>query len=120
MSTLDRSRRVTCVLLMLTALLALAARCLAEDPPAAANLVAQRGAFQTSFAERSPQSAMPELAKRLSIKPDPAAEYELSKEPFWVYVPNDYDPSQKYGLLVYLNYKGTGSTPTPLHEQFDQ
>src|SRR3954468_2766368 len=78
----------------------------AQESNPAPPLAEQRGAFQTTLPERSPTSTTAELAKRLNVKPAADAEYDLTKEQFWVYVPPDYDASQKYGLTVYLNYKG--------------
>src|SRR2546421_12395567 len=79
----------------------------------------QKGMFKTNFTERSPLSAVKELAKRLPTKP-PAPDYNLAEQQFIVYVPKDYDPAQAYGVVVYLNYKATDTTPPTWNDLLDR
>jgi hypothetical protein len=70
------------------------------------------GTFDLTFKNRSPLSTPKELARRLSLKPaDVATDYDLSQKPYKAYVPTNYDPAQPVGVLVYLGYKDSVSTP---------
>jgi hypothetical protein len=70
------------------------------------------GAVDLTFTERSPLSAPKELARRLNLKPaDVATDYDLSKRPYKAYVPTNYDPAKPLGVIVYLGYKDSVSTP---------
>ncbi|HEX8521399.1 MAG TPA: tetratricopeptide repeat protein [Tepidisphaeraceae bacterium] len=90
----------------------------AQDKPAPAGDL-KKGAFETTFTERSPLSSLKELTDRLG-KPGMEADYDLAKTTFLVAVPEDYDPSKKYGLLVLDNYKDSNSHPTPVLPQLAQ
>ena len=79
----------------------------------------EKGMFKTTFTERSPLSAVKELAKRLPAKPPPP-DYNLAEQQFVVYVPKDYDPAQAYGVVVYLNYKATDTTPPTWNDLLDR
>ncbi len=70
----------------------------------------KKGEFQTTFTERSPLSAKADLIKRLGDIPD-APDYDLSKEPFTVYVPENYDPATPVGIIVWMNYKPADIVP---------
>ena len=89
------------------------APCRAEDGPAtrpAAQI--KTGVLDLTFTERSPQSDSKELARRLNLKQaDMGADYDLSKRPFKAYVPRNYDPAQPVGVIVYLGYKDSVSSP---------
>lgn len=63
-----------------------------------------------TFTNRSPLTTAKELALRLSQKALDA-DYDLGKEKFLTYVPDSYDPNKPLGLIVLLNYKGTGVLP---------
>lgn len=80
---------------------------------------AQRGQFEIFFTERSPLSAKKDLLTRLARK-DPGSDYDLSGQLFVVYVPKDYVSSVPHGVIVWLNYKDTDATPTPLHPILDR
>ncbi|HZZ28981.1 MAG TPA: hypothetical protein VFE46_13350, partial [Pirellulales bacterium] len=74
------------------------------------------GGFETTFTERSPQSELKALAKRLKLlnpgdKIESLQDYDLSKEGWWVYVPEKYDPAKPMGLLVLALYKHADSLP---------
>ncbi|MBA3685384.1 MAG: hypothetical protein H0W72_09100 [Planctomycetes bacterium] len=76
---------------------------------------ARTGHFTTTFSQRSPWSAWPELARRYAWgspdKPAPAdTVYEIAKEPFDVYVPSSYDGTVPYGLVLYINSGKGGNT----------
>src|ERR1700683_3644784 len=70
----------------------------------------QTGAFETTFTHRSPQSGRPELIDRLAEK-DIGPEYDLSQQPFFIYVPPDYSPDKPLGIVVYMT--GDGATKAP-------
>jgi hypothetical protein len=85
----------------------------------AADPAPKTGTFETTFTTRSPLSEMKSLCKRLGY-PAPTADYDLSKEPFFVHVPETYDPQKPAGLLVICNYKKSVSLPTPVLPQLDE
>lgn len=73
---------------------------------------AKTGAFDITFADRSPLSARKELAHRLDLKEATLKDnYDLTKCPFKIYVPTNYDPATPVGILVYLGYKNSVATP---------
>lgn len=95
--------RVTMIALLFLAV-AMAQRAFADEP--AKTAAPQTGEFDLTLTERSPQSAPKEMAHRLSLKPaELGPDYDIAKRPFKAYVPKNYDPSQPYGLFVYLGYK---------------
>jgi len=69
----------------------------------------QTGEFQITFTDRSPDSVPERLARRAGwslakLKKEGAEiEYDLSKESFEVYIPDSYDGSTPYGLLVWIS-----------------
>ncbi len=70
------------------------------------------GEFQCTFTDRNPLSAPGKIATLLKLKEkDLGEDYDLSQRPFWVYVPANYDPATPYGIVVYLGYKDSVSTP---------
>jgi hypothetical protein len=76
--------------------------------------VPRTGEFAISFTERSPYSDAALLATRhgwvvAKLKAEGAeTDYDISKESFEVRVPADYDPSKKYGLLVWISASQSG------------
>jgi hypothetical protein len=85
----------------------------ADPPPATEPAAAVKtGAFDIAFTQRSSTSSPKELARRLNLKPaDVAKDYDLSKFPYKIYVPTNYDPATPCGIFVYLGYKDSVSTP---------
>jgi hypothetical protein len=74
------------------------------------------GGFETTFTERSPQSELKALTKRLKVlgpgdKIESLQDYDLSKEGWCVYVPEKYDPAKPMGLIVLALYKHAESLP---------
>ena len=73
------------------------------------------------FTERSPLSSMADVIERFRTDPRQMPEdYELSNESFELYVPADYDGSESYGLLVWINAGDSGAPPAhflPVLEQ---
>src|SRR4051794_19111435 len=69
----------------------------------------QTGEFQITFTERNPLSEKKDLLNRLGHKN--ADDYDLSNQPFLVYVPTDYDASKSYGIIVWINHKDVTQTP---------
>jgi S1-C subfamily serine protease len=62
----------------------------------------QRGEFVLPFKERGPLSAVKEQARRLHATDIPE-DYDVSQESFKMYVPEDYDKSGGYGLIVWMD-----------------
>ena len=63
-----------------------------------------RGVLLASFMDRSPESSLAKMLTRTkmhSVKPP--ALYSIEDQTFVLYVPKDYDPRQKYGLVVYIS-----------------
>ncbi|MBN4061275.1 hypothetical protein JYU15_02450, partial [bacterium AH-315-I18] len=63
-----------------------------------------RGVLLASFMDRSPESSLAKMLVRTkmhSVKPP--ALYSIEDQTFVLYVPKDYDPRQKYGLVVYIS-----------------
>jgi hypothetical protein len=102
------SRWLPAAVVLLAALVSGAAR---GDP-------VQTGEFQTTFTQRSPLSEKKDLLNRLGHKN--ADDYDLSNQPFLVYVPTDYDASKSYGLIVWINHKDATQTPPKWKPVLDQ
>ena len=69
-----------------------------------------RGNFTTSFSERSPLSSIETYLETHDLtlqdvrEVDPkVGQYEIEDESFEIYVPEDYDPSTPYGLIVWIS-----------------
>ena len=75
---------------------------------------AKTGEFQISFKDRNAFSDPAVIATRhgwviSKLKAEGAeTDYDLAKETFQVRVPADYDPSKKYGVLVWISAGQTG------------
>lgn len=84
----------------------------------AAGEVPRTGRYTTTFDERSPMSAWPMFVERMGAlynlpKDQPEhtdAKYDLTQEPYDIYVPKSYDGSVPYGLIAYVN-SGLGGGP---------
>ena len=76
------------------------------------------GHYTTTFSERGPMSSWPMFVERMGVpynfpkdQAEPAdANYDLTQEPYDIYVPKSYDGSVPYGLIAYVN-SGTGGAP---------
>ena len=68
----------------------------AEQPP-------RTGIFTTQYTERSPLSAKEQLAKDAYWPIDQMPDYDIAKHDFQLVVPDGYDGSQAYGLLVFIH-----------------
>src|SRR5690242_20371848 len=79
--------------------------------PAAAD-TPRTGTFVMSFAQTAPLAAPQEVAVRLGM-PDPGAVPGItpSAESWHVYVPEDYDGSRSYGVLVWISPYESGELP---------
>jgi hypothetical protein len=80
------------------------------------------GGFETTFTERSPLSEIKSLTKRLKVlnpseKAENLQDYDLSKQGWWVYVPEKYDPAKPMGLMVLALYKHADSLPPAILPQ---
>ena len=80
--------------------------------PAAAD-TPRTGTFITSFAQTTPLAAPQEVAARLGL-PDPGSVAGItpSEESWHVYVPEEYDGTQPYGVLVWISPFESGELPT--------
>jgi hypothetical protein len=85
----------------------------AQDAPATGHL-------ELTFTERHPDSAIERLLVRFQYRGDPneaidprahADEYDLDEQTFRVYVPDAYDGSEPYGLLVWVSATDEGEVP---------
>jgi hypothetical protein len=89
------------------------------DAPATAPI--QTGEIDLTFNQRSSLSTPKEIARRLNTREhDLGTDYDLSKFPFKVYVPKDYDPAVPYGVVVYLGYKDSGAVAMPWEPMLDK
>src|SRR5208282_2248674 len=80
---------------------------------------AQTGAFEIAFTNRSPMSARAKLVDRLAEK-DIGPEYDLSHQPFVVYVPADYSGDKPLGVVVFMSKDGPTQTPITLQPVLDK
>lgn len=90
-------------------------RDLAYAEPAEPPTPHRRGAFRTSFTERSPMSAIDQYLERFHlsrkglVESDPAqGSYNLARETFEVFVPDSYDSERPSGLLVWISPANSG------------
>jgi len=69
----------------------------------------QTGRFTATFDQRNPHSTLKSLHKRFRHRPDKSLDdYDIKAEQFHLYVPHDYDPTEKYGLIVWVHSRGPG------------
>ena len=80
------------------------------------------GAFELHIPERSKASALAnvlarmgwgtvESAKAAAVKDGVPVDYDLSGETFQAFVPNTYDGTEPFGLMVFVNAGNTGGPP---------
>ena len=63
-----------------------------------------RGVLLATFMDRSPDSSIASMITRIKFRTQqPPSLYNIEDETFVLYVPKDYDPKDKYGLLVYMS-----------------
>src|SRR5437870_5323467 len=74
----------------------------ASQPSAEDSGQIRRGQFHVAFTNQSPLSPIEAQYKRYHIKVEPIHRYTLADESFEAFVPDDYDPQQPYGLLVWI------------------
>jgi hypothetical protein len=95
--------------------------CLQATADTPTTVPVQTGEIDLTFTQRSPLSTPKEIARRLNAKEhDLAPDYDLSKFPFKVYVPKNYDPAVPHGVIVYLGYKDSVSVATLWEPALDQ
>src|SRR5438045_3190170 len=105
-------------LAILIALFAPATSILADD--------ARTGAYQTSFTERSPLSAMdiqvPRFGGTMSALKTAGKDndYDLKNETFQVFVPESYKAGDGWGLFVFDSPGGRGSLHEPWREVLEK
>jgi hypothetical protein len=78
--------------------------------PATAPAV-QTGAFHITLTDQSPLSPIEAQSKRHRIRVEDMQRYTLADESFEVFVPDDYDPANKYGIMVWINAGNQGTMP---------
>ncbi|MBA3698417.1 MAG: hypothetical protein H0W78_06160 [Planctomycetes bacterium] len=86
------------------------------------------GRYTTTFSERSPMSSWAMYVERMGAlynfpkdQAEPSnASYELTQEPYDIYVPKSYDGSVPYGLIAYVNSGLGGGPPGKYAEICDQ
>ncbi len=79
------------------------------------------GRYSTTFTERSPLSTVGAVTERFRVQlGNPPDDYNLTDESFWVYVPKNYDGSEPYGLIVWINAGETGEPPEHYQPVLDQ
>ncbi len=72
----------------------------------------QNGLYETTFTKRSPLSSVESITERFRYElKQPLADYILAEESFSVYVPESYDGTEPYGLLVWINAGAQGQPP---------
>jgi hypothetical protein len=76
---------------------------------APADAPGKAGSLQLTLKDHSPLSSPADIAKRMPSRG--TAPYDLSSEPFDVYVPKEAGPDGKYGLLVLLHFREFGKPP---------
>jgi TolA-binding protein len=102
----------------LTRLMITGALCLLafSRPSAAADMIAgaagKKGAFQVQLTHRAPLSTREQIAARFSGRAATLSDYDLTKEPFDVYVPAEPAADGKYGLMIAQNFQDVGKPPT--------
>ncbi len=63
-----------------------------------------RGTLMASFMDQSSDSSLASMIARIKYRTlVPPTLYNIQDETFVLYVPKDYDPTVKYGLVVYLS-----------------
>jgi hypothetical protein len=75
--------------------------------------IARTGDFEITFTDRSPLSVKAKLMDRLADK-DIGPDYDLSEQPFVIYVPPDYSADKPVGVVVYMSQDGANLTPATL------
>lgn len=92
------------------------------------------GNFETYFAEQHPLSNREELMRRLALRPrqlepttNPAMapgvtedSYDLSRQSYCIYVPENYSAQVPHGVIYYIGYKDTTSMPPRWKETLDE
>lgn len=79
------------------------------------------GRYTTMFTERSPLSTVEAVTERFRYHlKEPLGNYILADESFWVYVPDAYDGSEPYGLLVWIDAGTQGGPPEHYQPVLDQ
>lgn len=79
------------------------------------------GRYSTTFTERSPLSTVSAVTERFRVQlGNPPDDYVLVNESFWVYVPEMYDGSEPYGLVVWINAGKHGGPPEHYQSVLDQ
>ena len=77
------------------------------SPISAETAKGRTGEFLISFTDKSADSEIALIDKRMGLKPSaPVADYDLSKEVFDVYVPRESGIGDKFGVMVSMCFPG--------------
>jgi hypothetical protein len=113
-------QHVWAIIVMILASLPCAGANTALTEGAASTQPVKTGDFDITFAQRSPLSGQKELTRRLNLKEATGEDYDLSKRPYRIYVPRNYDPTVPCGIFIYLGYKDAVVTPPLWHTAMDK
>lgn len=80
----------------------------------------RRGAYQTRFTEQDPRSTTDAQSRRNKLRDEALQHYKLGEESFEVYVPELYDPTQAYGIMVWTSAGDRGTVPRGWKELMDK
>jgi hypothetical protein len=83
----------------------------------------QVGDYRAQFTERNVLSGASEANRRfgVGVRFNPAAtDVELGNESFEVHVPRNYDPTSRFGLIVWINAGESGEIPTRYRELMEK
>ena len=81
------------------------------------------GRYSVRFTQRDPRSGVAEANRRFGegVRFNPAAcKFDHSSESYEVYVPQSYDPSKRFGLIVWINAGDDGGIPPGYEELLDK
>jgi hypothetical protein len=87
-----------------------------------------KGEFDTYFTERDESGTSAELTRRLALQPaqletmkaPDAATYDIAKQIFRIYVPDNYVADVPHGVIYYLGYKETSEIPPPWKQPLNE
>ncbi len=75
---------------------------------------AKVGEFLVNFTEKSPDSDMAKIDKRMGLKPaQPVTDYDLTKESIEIYKPAEAGADGKFGIMAVTCYSGHQWPPAP-------
>lgn len=80
-----------------------------------------RGVLLAAFMDRNPDSSLASMVIRTKMHSIvPPSVYNIADQTFVLYVPKDYDPHEKYGLMVYISNIPALVPPADWQKVFDK